>query len=250
MSYETIINHMNKEHKDSLIALCKKFGNVGDIKEIYLKSVDLSGLDIIYDGNDLRVEFPNKTTNDNLKNAIISLCQSAQNTYDFKAINNDIKEFIASCGSINIASINKDGNVIISYAPFIESDGSYYIYISEVADHFASISANPSNIEIMFIQDESKASSVILRIRLKYRAKATFIKRDSEEFNVALDAFENKNSGAGGINMIRNMADFHLVKLDFYEGRFVKGFGQAYDINNGVISFAGSNGNPHKFGHK
>ncbi len=249
MSYETIINHMNKKHKDSLIALCKKFGNTGEIKEVYLKSVDLSGLDIVYNGNDLRIEFPYKATNDNLTNAIISLCQLAQNTHDFKTINNDIKEFIDSCSSINIASINKDGNVIISYAPFVKYNENYYIYISEIADHFSSILANPNNIEIMFIQDESKASSIILRVRLKYRARAIFLKRDSEEFNIILDAFENKNGSTGVIKMIRNMADFHLVKLDFYQGRFVKGFGQAYDINNGVISFAGSNGNPHKFEH-
>ena len=250
MNYENIIKHMNEGHKDSLIALCEKFANASKINEIYLKSVDLSGLDIVYDGNELRVEFPKMATNENLKNTIISLCQSVHKTYDFRAVENEIKEFIDSCGSVNIASVNKNGDVIISYAPFIACNGQYYIYISEVADHFDSINANPNNIEIMFIQDESKASSVILRVRLKYRAKATFVQRGSDCFNAVLDVFEEKNHNASGIKMIRNMSDFHLIKLDFYQGRFVKGFGQAYDINNGVISFAGSNGNPHQFRHK
>lgn len=46
------------------------------------------------------------------------------------------------------------------------------------------------------------------------------------------------------------MLDFHLVKLEFKKGRFVKGFGQAYDIENGNVAHVGASGNPHKFLHK
>lgn len=41
-----------------------------------------------------------------------------------------------------------------------------YIYISEVSEHFNNIKANPNNIEIMFLEDESKAASVILRKKI------------------------------------------------------------------------------------
>ena len=52
--------------------------------------------------------------------------------------------------------------------------------------------------------------------------------------------------GAGGIKTIRQMSDFHLIELQLGFGRFVKGFGQAYDIlPNGEIKQVGSIGNPH-----
>ncbi|RVZ95170.1 HugZ family heme oxygenase, partial [Helicobacter pylori] len=56
---------------------------------------------------------------------------------------------------------------------------------------------------------------------------------------------------AGGIKTIRTMQDFHLIALDFKEGRFVKGFGQAYDIlGDNKIAYVGDKGNPHNFAHK
>ncbi|RAX51711.1 HugZ family heme oxygenase [Helicobacter sp. 16-1353] len=250
MSYESIIKHMNDDHKDALIGVCKKFAGVGEIKEIALKGIDLEGLDIAYDGKNLRVEFPQKATEKTLKNVIIELCQSVPKTYDIEGVKADIKAFVESCGSVCIASIAKDGRAIASYAPCIAYKGKYYIYISEVAEHFESISANPKNLEIMFLQDEAKAKSVILRARLRYRSEAEFVERGSEEFEGAFDEFERKTGGSGGIKTIRKMSDFYLVRLEFKSGRFVKGFGQAYDINGENITFAGDSGNPHKMPHR
>ena len=42
------------------------------------------------------------------------------------------------------------------------------------------------------------------------------------------------------------MQDFHLFKLEFKKGRFVKGFGGAYDIIGDEISLPHIK-NPHKF---
>ncbi len=250
MNHETIIKHMNSEHKDALIDVCKKFGGVSEIFDIKLENVDLEGLDIVYDGKKLRVEFPQKATNETLKDTIIELCQSVPRTYDIKAVRKDLQVFKDSCHSVCLASVSKDGKAIASYAPYIDFEGRNYIYISEVAEHFDSIKNNPNNIEVMFLQDESKAKSVIVRVRLRYRAEASFVERDSSEFNGAFDKFEIVTGGSGGIKTIRNMRDFHLVRLDFKEGRFVKGFGQAYDINGDDIVFVGASGNPHKFPHK
>lgn len=59
-------------------------------------------------------------------------------------------------------------------------------------------------------------------------------------------SLRNKPGGEGGIKTIRKMLDFHLVKLEFKKGRFVKGFGQAYDIENGNVAHVGASGNRHK----
>lgn len=257
MNYESIIQHMNAHHTAELAALCKKYGKAealinGEVQNATLKGVDLEGLDIIYNNNvSLRVEFPQKAEQNTLRDAIIALCQAAK-TPDAGAIADEIATFKKAFGSIMIASVDKNGDAVASYAPLMQISDKCYIYISEVAEHFQSISSNPNKIEVLFLEDEAKAKSVILRKRLKYRANARFITRDSDEFNTALNHLESAMGGAGGIKTIRQMQDFHLIELQLGLGRFVKGFGQAYDIlpSGEIKHVGGTSGNPHANPHK
>lgn len=248
MDFTSIITHMNAHHTKELIGLVKKFGNQSEPRDVVLESVDFEGLDIAYAGGSVRVEFPQKATPDTIKNAIISLCMSVEQTHDLEAIKQEIAEFAKEFGSGVLASLSPSGEALATYAPVIHSEGRFYIYISEVAEHYASIRANPSNIELMFLEDESKAKSVILRKRLRYRVSARFVDRGSAEFESVFARFVEQ-SGGGGIKSIKAMQDFHLIELTAGSGRYVKGFGQAYSIaSNGEISYLGGSGNPHKMG--
>lgn len=246
-----IIAHMNDHHQNELIALAKKFGAIKEIQEIALNHVDTKGLDILCDGKSIRIDFPQEVTSEQLKDAIIELCQSVEKTLEYDKIKSEILDFRESFGSVVIASIDANSQAIASYAPLLKYEGRFFIYISEVAEHFASIKSNPNNIEVLFLEDECKAKSVILRKRLRYKAKAEFREKD-EEFEKIFSSFEAQNPHAGGLKMIKEMQDFHLIELHFKEGRFVKGFGAAYDIlENGEVKFAASDSkNPHKLPHK
>jgi len=243
---------MNKDHKENLIDLCVKFGGIKEPKNVRCESVDFEGLDLLYnDDEKLRIEFPKKCDERSLKEAIISLCMSAKPKQDFDAISKELLSFKTSFGSLTLASLSPEGEVMCSYAPYIHSKKGDFIYISEVSEHFANLKANPQNVEVMFLEDECKAASVILRKRLRYKTCVSFVARTDPLFDEVYDEFEEQSGGSGGIKTIRNMQDFHLLKLRFKQGRFVKGFGQAYDIDEkGEISFAGSKGNPHQFSHK
>lgn len=248
MDTQSILDHMNENHRSELIGLLKKFGQLDDPKNVKLTKVDVFGLDISYDDNkSFRVEFPKKADDSKvgIRDAIIELCQSVPKTVDMTSVKQELQEFIDSMDSVILSSLSPSGQVVCSYAPLLRFEGRYYIYVSEVAEHYASLRANPDNVEVMFLEDESKAKSVILRKRVRYRVKARFIERGSE-FDKVFDNFIDHTGGAGGIKTIRNMMDFHLIYLEFLKGRFVKGFGQAYDILNGEISYIGGAGNPHK----
>ena len=250
MSIQTIITHMNEHHKENLIDLVKKFGAVENVSKVELIKVDLEGLDIAYDDSkSVRVPFPIKASSeDALKDIIIELCKSVKSTTDYTKIKKELEEFKASFGSICLATLSAKNEVQCSYAPLIQTAWGDFIYISEVSDHYESIKTNPNNVEVLFLEDESKAASVILRKRLRYKIKAHFIERGAE-FDKTFDEFEKRNGKAGGINIIRNMLDFHLIRLEYATGSFVKGFGQAYTIDEkGELKHLGgkSGGNPHK----
>ncbi|MDO4674166.1 HugZ family heme oxygenase [Campylobacter sp.] len=249
MNFEGIISHMNAHHRANLVDLCKKFGGLDEVREVFLKSVDFNGLDIVYNGDEiLRVEFPQKADESTIKDTIITLCMGAKSTGDTSGVEKELKEFMLSFNSVCLATLNVRGEVVCSYAPFVSTQWGNYIYISEAGEHFENIKTNPNNIEIMFLEDESKAASVILRKRLRYRSRASFLER-GEEFDKVYDEFERQTGGEGGIKTIRKMLDFHLVKLEFIKGRFVKGFGEAFDIEGDKITQVGAK-NPHQFPHR
>lgn len=247
MDFSNIIKHMNEHHQDDMVGLCKKFGNALEVDEVVLESVDFDGLDLVYNKDQkLRVEFAQRSDESNIKQAIIDLCQSVPKTLDFDKVKEEIENFKKEFKSCILATITKDNFPTSSYAPLIQINGKYYIYISSVAEHFENIKNNPQKIEVMFLEDECKAKSIILRKRLRYKAEARFIQRDSEEFNKALDSLESGMGGSGGIKTIRNFSDFNLIELNFKGGRFVKGFGQAYLISNsGEVEHIGISKNPH-----
>ncbi len=243
MDFKSIISHMNKHHKSNLIDLCKKFGRTQKIEDARLESVDFEGLDILYNGNEnLRIEFPKRADESSIKDSIIALCMSAKSEKN-ENLAQEIKDFMLSFNSVCLATLSPHAEVVCSYAPFVSTEFGNFIYISEASEHFANIKAHPNNLEVMFLEDESKAASVILRKRLRYRTKANFILR-GEFFDKIYDEFERQTGGGGGIKTIRTMLDFHLVQLEFLTGRFVKGFGQAYNIKGDEITAI--TGNPHK----
>lgn len=256
MDKNFIIQHMNEHHTSSLIKVVKKFSGTSDVQEATLVGVDTAGLDITYNGGKtLRVDFPQVITPEQIQGEIIALCKRAGTDSEegtdtqVESIKQEIEEFKKDFGSVVLATLSEQGKVISSYAPLIQHNGRCYIYISGVADHYHSIKANPNNVEVLFLEDECKAKSVILRKRLRYSVNVRFVERESEEFEQAFSVLENSMGGHGGVKQIKKMLDFSLVELQLLDGRFVKGFGQAYDIKaNGEVAYVGANGNPHDFG--
>ncbi|PAF48622.1 HugZ family heme oxygenase [Helicobacter sp. 13S00401-1] len=246
MDLKLIISHMNDHHKDEVVALANTYGNL-KAKSAELLDLNEDGLKIeAKDGKEnviVNVPFPKKTDPKDYKDAIIKLCQNLN--MKSADISKELENFKLEFSSIVLATLNKEKHVSASYAPLINYKGKSYIYISEVSEHYENIKLHPSNIESMFLEDESKAKNPIARKRLRFQTQATFIDR-GEFFDEVFDSFVHKEGSGGGIKQIRNMLDFHLVELSFGKGRFVKGFGQAYDIleNGDVISLA-SGGMPH-----
>lgn len=144
----------------------------------------------------------------------------------------EVNDFIHSFKSVVIGSKSSENNIDVTYAPHLIFENNHYIFISEIGDHYTNLKDNPQEFEILFLQDEKEAVSPILRKRARFNVTCSFLKRD-EEFNRVLDVFEEHIGNS--MKIIRKMEDFHLVKLNVLDGRFVKGFGQAYLLKNGSV---------------
>lgn len=246
MSTQTILTHMNAHHTREMIALVRHYGGF-QASDVQLTQVSANGLTILADNTEVFVPFPSPTDEKDYKNAIIALCAGLDKGTQDDEIAKEIEEFKNGFNSILLASLSPENLPHLSYSPLLRYEGEYYLYISEVAQHCANLRANPKRVQAMFIQDESQSQMLLARKRLTYDVCVEFLPRDSF-FDKVYDSFESRVGKGGGVSAVRGMQDFHLLRLSFRQGRFVKGFGQAYDIDEGgKISHVGggSKGMPH-----
>ncbi|WP_300331790.1 pyridoxamine 5'-phosphate oxidase family protein [Fusobacterium sp.] len=153
--------------------------------------------------------------------------------FDPKEIINETEQFINSFKSVILGTVSKNGEVDVTYAPHLKIDGEHYIYISEIGDHYTNLTENEQKFEIMFLEEEKEAMSAIARKRARFNVTAEFLPRD-EKFEKIMDKFQE--SVGETFKIVRQMKDFHLVKLNVIDGRYVKGFGQAYILKDGTAT--------------
>ncbi len=135
------------------------------------------------------------------------------------------QELIASRRTLIMASVNSAGMPLASYAPFVYSDGSFYVNISELAHHTHNL-AEMGRASVMFIEDEASAADIFARQRYVIRCAAIEVARNTKEWRAIMKLFKKRLGRAA-----HKFSDFHLFQLTPSEGRIVLEFGEAWDIS-------------------
>ncbi|QHW34077.1 heme iron utilization protein [Paenibacillus rhizovicinus] len=145
---------------------------------------------------------------------------------DKESMRTQYLNFADSVKTLMLSTVDDNENPFISYAPFVKQDGKFYIYISRIANHFRHLENNPL-VDAMLIEDESQSANLFARQRARFVCEAANVGNDGhdEVFELFVEKF-----GTSIITMLRGL-DFSLFELTAKEGRYVAGFGQAYDID-------------------
>ena len=146
---------------------------------------------------------------------------------DLNAVMDECRKFPGQFQSLHLATCNAIGEPEASYAAYVEHEGSYYVYTSELSAHTTNLAAS-GRCSVMFIESEAQAKHLFARRRLTLLCKAIECHRDSPEFEPLMDMFVQKFGNFMG--MMRNLADFHLYQLRPQSGGYVAGFAQAYTL--------------------
>lgn len=116
-----------------------------------------------------------------------------------------------------------------SYAPFVkDEDNNLYIYVSGLSSHTRNLQTVPLA-SVLFIEDESQTKQMFARRRLTFECTASLIERDTEVWNQIVNNFETRFGEI--INLLRDLPDFRIIQLRPQKGRFVIGFGAAYEVD-------------------
>lgn len=135
-------------------------------------------------------------------------------------------EFVSKARTLIISTIDEAGKPFTSYAPFVKHDGKLYIYISKIANHYRHIDERPE-VDVMLIEDEASTANLFARQRARFACRATNLGNAANE-----DVFQlfDELFSANLMKMLRGL-DFSLFELSITEGRYVVGFGQAFEVD-------------------
>jgi putative heme iron utilization protein len=152
---------------------------------------------------------------------------------DLNVVMAECRQFPERFETLHLATCNAAGEPEASYAAYIEQDGCYYIYTSELSAHTNNL-AQTGRCSVLFIETETDAKHLFARRRLTLQCRAIECRRDSAEFEPLMDKFVEKFGNFMG--MLRKLADFHLYQLRPESGAYVAGFAQAFTLSGEGLS--------------
>lgn len=148
---------------------------------------------------------------------------------DFAELTSRYQALLQSQQTLILSTASEIGEPDISYAPFVRDQfGSFYIYVSELANHTRNLLNNPKA-AVLFIRSENSSPNLFARERAIINCIATIIPRDNDSYSEQLQALQIKFGEV--INLLSSLNDFHLFSLSPQNGRYIVGFGQAYRVD-------------------
>ncbi|MDO4727583.1 MAG: pyridoxamine 5'-phosphate oxidase family protein [Bacteroidota bacterium] len=154
--------------------------------------------------------------------------KAAQAQSKSKPIEPKVKELVARCKSIIMATADKEGNLNSSYAPYAKIGNKLYILISFMARHTKNITET-NKASVLFIEDESETKQIYARERLTFDAVTQKIERNTPLWDEAIAALTASHGKI--LEILVGMQDFIMIEISPVKGSYVNGFGSAYVVN-------------------
>ena len=80
----------------------------------------------------------------------------------------------------------------------------------------------------MIVRDEQDCKQIYARERVQFEMQAIEISRDKPEWSIGINRLKQRHGKL--LSLLEQLADFRLFHLLPQSGRYVIGFGQAYEL--------------------
>lgn len=130
--------------------------------------------------------------------------------------------------SVFLSTLGEDGNPHSGYTPFVFDGKDIIVFVSQLSLHTRDLLAN-NKASAMLIADESSSEQIFARTRLSYQCRAVVVDKSDDKYLPLLDAMRERHGKM--IDLLRQLPDFVLFRLQPEKGQFVMGFGQAYSLH-------------------
>jgi putative heme iron utilization protein len=146
-------------------------------------------------------------------------------------LKNECETFIGEFRSILLSTLNPDGSPDLSYAPFVDTPGAFYILASHLSAHTENLIRTPQA-SVLFIENESACPEIYARRRLRFSCHAQVFSQDSSKWSELIPHFQERFGPI--IDTLSTLPDFKLFALTPIGGQWIKGFGKAFDFSGRV----------------
>ena len=145
-------------------------------------------------------------------------------------ITQTLKQLHSQCQTLHLATVGPNGQPDASYAPYVQLDDKYYIFVSQLAAHTQNLLAQ-RQASIMLIQPEQEAKSLFARMRYTCACEVVNIARTASLFNEVIDSMQERFGSI--IELLTSLGDFYLLQLQPTNAHLVIGFGKAIELDEG-----------------
>ena len=147
---------------------------------------------------------------------------------DIESARRDYLKLRDQSSSVHLATLSHDTSPEASYAPCVWFGGNCYILLSELASHTRNLRNDPS-IGLLLVEPESAAGNAFARKRVSLNGKVQVVARDHDSYQAVMGEFHRRFGEV--MQLIAPLPDFHLFRIDVQSGKFIRGFGQAYELS-------------------
>ncbi|MEM1311417.1 MAG: pyridoxamine 5'-phosphate oxidase family protein [Cyanobacteria bacterium P01_H01_bin.153] len=147
----------------------------------------------------------------------------------FSDVQSTYVNFPEQVQSLMLSTLTPEGQPQASYTPFVcDRDRTFYIFVSGLSSHTQNLQST-TKAGILLIEDEAQAQQIFARRRLMYDCTVKQIDRHDVAWAGLADKFKQRFGGL--VDMLRQLPDFQIFRLVPHGGRFVVGFGAAYEVD-------------------
>lgn len=138
----------------------------------------------------------------------------------------DCLQLQQSFNSLLLSSVSEGGEPLASFSPYVLVEGSFYVLISELAAHTKNMQVNP-RASVLFIESESDAKNIFSRRRVVIQVSVRPLDEDNPQRLGIIAKMQEKHGST--VALLSGLSDFKVFELRPVKGRYVVGFGKAYD---------------------
>lgn len=145
---------------------------------------------------------------------------------DIEQVKQNYESFIQSKKNCVLSFVNGEGKPFSSTTPFVRLNGKFYVYISQVAEHYQLMDQSEV-VDLICVADEAVTANPFAQERARWQCVPKKLGNEGhEDIFATFDQLFN----AKMMELLRSL-DFSLFELTPIEGRYVVGFGKAFTID-------------------
>ncbi len=147
---------------------------------------------------------------------------------NYKTTRREYQSLRENIKSVQLATLGEDDQPEVSYAPFIWFEGACFLFLSQLARHTQNLLNNPA-ISLLIIEDQVESQNQFARRRIIWQGRAEVIGCNVELYKTVMQLFRDRFGDF--IDIVEPLQDFRLFKICPHSGRFIRDFGQAFQLS-------------------